>query len=299
MFHESSFQSYLSLERRFSAHTLSAYQSDLAQFTNYCIEHQCLTSVAEVGHFHIRAWVVSLMDAGQSPRSINRKLSCLKTYFRFLKKRGHIQKDPMHKVVAPKVGKRLPVYLQESQMTALFSHIDFPEHYGGQMHRLILEMLYATGMRRSELSNLKIKDIDFERMVFRVQGKGDKMRIAPFAPYLQEQLEHFLQLRKNTFPSNTEPWLLLNSKGEQFSPSSIYQVVRKYLSMVSSAEQRSPHVIRHSFATHLSNAGAELNVIKELLGHSNLAATQIYMHNSVERLLKVYEQAHPKGEEED
>ena len=270
----------------------------MTQFIIHCTEHQCLTSVAEVGHFHIRAWVVSLMDAGQSPRSINRKLSCLKTYFRFLKKRGHIQKDPMQKIVAPKVGKRLPVYLQESQMTALFSHVEFPDHYAGQMHRLILEMLYATGMRRSELSNLKINDIDFERMVFRVKGKGDKMRIAPFAPYLYTQLEHFIQLRKNTFPSNAEPWLLLNSKGEQFSPSSIYQVVHKYLSLVSSAEQRSPHVIRHSFATHLSNAGAELNVIKELLGHSNLAATQIYMHNSVERLLKVYEQAHPKGEEE-
>lgn len=299
MFHEESFYGYLSLERRFSPHTLKAYRGDLSSFIAYCTEQQCLTSLSEVRHLHIRAWVVAQMQAGQSARSIVRRLSCLKTYFKFLKKRGLLEKDPMRKVIAPRMGKRLPVFVQESQMADLFTHIEFADDYGGLLARLLLEILYATGMRRSEASNLKISDIDFSRMVFRVRGKGDKERLIPFARYLFDLLEKFLAVRKTTFPSTDEPWIFLNRKGERYSPESIYQVVRKYLSMVTTLEQRSPHVLRHSFATHLSNQGADLNAIKELLGHSNLASTQVYMHNNIERLLQVYEQAHPKGGEEE
>ena len=186
-------------------------------------------------------------------------------------------------------------------MAALFSHIEFQEDYAGWLSRILLETLYATGMRRSEVSNLKITDLDFSRMVFRVRGKGDKERFVPFARYLSDLLEKFLEARKTGFPGNNEPWLFLNRKGEQFSPESIYYLVRKHLSTVTTLEKRSPHVLRHSFATHLSNHGADLNAIKELLGHSNLASTQVYMHNNIERLIQVYEQAHPKGgaEEED
>jgi integrase/recombinase XerC len=238
------------------------------------------------------------MEAGQSPRSINRRLSCLKTYFKFLRKRGLMAVDPMKKVVAPRTGKRLPVFIQESQMAALFTHVDFGADFGGQQARLILEVLYATGMRRSEASRLKISDLDFSRMVMRVRGKGDKERMLPFASYLIEQFDHFLKLRSALFPTTDEPWLFLNRKGAQLSPESIYQIVRKNLSLVTTVEQRSPHVLRHTFATHLSNNGAELNAIKELLGHSNLAATQIYMHNSIERLMEIYEKSHPKGEDE-
>lgn len=180
-------------------------------------------------------------------------------------------------------------------MAALFSHIQFGEDYSGQLAKVLLEILYATGMRRSEASNLKINDLDFGRMVFRVRGKGDKERMVPFARYLYDLLEQFLELRKSSFPGTSEPWIFLNRKGEKFSPESIYHLVRKYLSTVTTLEQRSPHVLRHSFATHLSNHGADLNAIKELLGHSNLASTQVYMHNNIERLLQVYEQAHPKG----
>jgi integrase/recombinase XerC len=295
VFHEDSFFGYLSLERRFSPHTLTAYQSDLTYFISH-LAGQCLTSVAEVGHSHIRAWIVAQMQAGQSARSINRRLSCLKTYFKFLKKRGLIGKDPMQKVVAPKTGKRLPVFIQEGQMAALFAHVEFADGYMGQLHRLLLEVLYATGMRRSEVANLKLRDLDLERMAFRVSGKGGKERIAPFARYLAVVLENFLKLRAATFP-DADPWLFLNRKGEQITPENIYTIVHKYLSEVTTVEQRSPHVIRHSFATHLSNRGADLNAIKELLGHGNLAATQIYMHNSIERLIEVYEQAHPKGKE--
>lgn len=239
------------------------------------------------------------MQEGQSARSINRRLSCLKTYFRFLKKRRLLDRDPMQKVVAPKTGKRLPVFVQENQMAALFSHVDFGDDYKGRLHRLVLELLYATGIRRSEASNLKINDIDQSRQVLRISGKGNKERLVPFARYLGSLLESFIEIRGNTFPATGQPWLLLNRKGERLRPESIYHIVHDRLSAITTAEQRSPHVLRHSFATHLSNNGADLNAIKELLGHSNLAATQIYMHNSIERLIKVYEQAHPKGKEEE
>lgn len=298
MFHHESFLRHLALERRLSLHTLTAYQSDLDGFVAYIKEYQCLTSVSEVRHLHIRAWAATQMQGGQSARTVNRRLSCLNTYFKYLKKRGLVTSDPMRKVSSPKMGKRLPVFVQESEMATLFSTIEFPAGYKGQSERLMLEILYATGMRRSELVGLKVSDIDLGRMVFRVLGKGGKERLSPFARYLAELLETFLQLRTETFPATSEPWLFLNKTGQQIQPDLVYRVVRKYLSLVTTAEQRSPHVIRHSFATHLSNRGADLNAIKELLGHASLAATQVYTHNSIERLIDVYEQAHPKGKDD-
>lgn len=297
MFYEDAFFNYLRLERRFSPHTLEAYKNDLTGFIAHLTEQQCLSSISELRHLHIRTWVVAQMEAGQSPRSINRRLSCLKTYFRYLRKQGHMSGDPMKKVIGPRTGKRLPVFVQEHQMAALFTHLDFSAEFDGQQQRLLLELLYATGMRRSEASGLKISDIDLSRMVLRVRGKGDKERLLPFAPYLGEIIEAQVDMRRNAFPATKEPWLFLNRKGEQLSPESIYYLVRKSLSLITTVEQRSPHVLRHSFATHLSNNGAELNAIKELLGHSNLAATQVYMHNSIERLIEIYEKTHPKGGE--
>jgi integrase/recombinase XerC len=298
MFHEESFLNYIALERRFSPHTLTAYRNDLLQFVSFLDQTQCLTSVSEVRHLHIRAWIVAKMQAGQSPRSINRRLSCLKSYFKYLKKRGLLEKDPMQKVVAPRSGKRLPVFIPEAHMAELFRFTDFGPEYLPQCRRMILEILYATGLRRSELIQLKLTDIDLGRMVFRVQGKGGKERLVPFASYMVKLLEDFIHLRQATFSDNRASWLLLNKSGEQLSPDFVYYTVKKYLSTITTVEQRSPHVLRHSFATHLSNAGAELNAIKELLGHSSLAATQVYMHNSIERLKKVYDKAHPKGGEE-
>ena len=297
MFHDTSFFSYLSHEKRFSHNTLEAYRGDLEGFIAHVTEQQCLTSIEEVRHFHIRSWIVSMMESGQSPRSINRRLSCLKTYFRFLKKRKLLLKDPMKKVVAPRTGKKLPVFMQENQMEALFSHTVFGDDFVSQQDRLLLELLYATGIRRSEASMLKINDIDFGRTTLRISGKGDKVRLIPFADYLARMLQEFIILRSNTFPSVSSPWLFLNRKGERLIPESIYRIIRKYLSLVTTSEQRSPHVLRHTFATHLSNRGAELNALKELLGHANLAATQVYTHNSIERLKEIYEKTHPKGEE--
>jgi integrase/recombinase XerC len=297
VFYESSFLTHLQKERRLSPHTLAAYTNDLAQFLLYCQDIHSLTSVSEVGHLHIRAWVVSLMEKGQNPRSINRRLSCLKTYFRYLQKNSWLEKDPMQKVIAPKTAKRLPVIIQENEMRLLLSKIQYPEGYAGLLHQVILELLYATGIRRSELASMKVSDIDFSRSVIKITGKGNKMRLAPIASYLSDLLRRFIDFRKETFPTAPDPQLILSIKGVPFSPESIYYIVNKYLSLVSNAEQLSPHVLRHSFATHLSDHGADLNAIRELLGHSNLAATQIYMHNSIGKLKKVYDQAHPKGDE--
>jgi len=296
MFYEESFLQHIALERRLSVHTVTAYRSDLASFLQF-IQEQCLTSVIEVRHWHIRNWAASQLQRGIDARSVNRRLSCLKTYFKYLRSRGWIDQDPMRKVLGPKAGRRLPVFIAEREMETLLTQVAFAPDYGGQLERLLLEVFYGTGLRCSELIQLQVCDVDTSRMVLRVLGKGGRERAVPLARYLVEGLERFLALRAETFPGTRAPWLFLSRKGEPLKPGFVYRVVHKYLTAVSSAEQRSPHVLRHTFATHLSNRGADLNAIKELLGHSSLAATQIYTHNSIGRLIEVYEQAHPKGQD--
>lgn len=295
MFQIDAFLHALEHQRRYAQHTLTAYQSDMHQFVNYLTERQCLTSALEIRHFHIRSWVASMMDGGITPRSINRKLSCLKTYFQYLRKNGAIELDPMKKVLAPKTGKKLPVFVPENQMEILFSQVEFPSGYEGVRDKTILEIFYNTGIRKQELIQLKVLDIDFSRQYFTVKGKGGKERIAPMSSILMQQIETFLAIRNHEFPGMALPWLFLTSSGAQLYPKAVYNIVNRYLSMVTTIEQRSPHVLRHTFATHLTEQGADLNAIKELLGHANLAATQVYTHNSIERLKKVYEQAHPKS----
>lgn len=299
MFHAEPFLAYLEKERRLSPHTLTAYRNDLEQFITYCEDIYSLTSVTGVRHLHIRAWVVAQMEAGQQARTINRRLSCLKTWFKFLQKRQILDKDPMQKVIGPRTGKRLPVVVREPELNLLFEKIQFPSGYKGLLHRTILEILYATGIRRSELTQLTQQDIDFGRSVIRIRGKGNKMRLTPLAAYLSELLHRFIKARNEEFPGTENQQLLLTPRGLPIRPEGVYTIVKRYLSMVSNEEQLSPHVLRHSFATHLSDHGADLNAIRELLGHSNLSATQIYMHNSIEKLKKVYDQAHPKGDEEE
>jgi len=267
----------------------------LEQFIDYLDKSYEMTSAKEVRHIHIRSWMVQLMQGGMASRSVNRKLSALKTYFLFLKRRGHIQLNPMLKVVAPKSGKRLPVFIQQEHLTLLFNEVDFGEGYEGIRNRTILEMLYATGMRRSELIGLKVKNILFTQSSVKVMGKGQKERLIPLSSHLDQVLKLYLKALGEDFSSDDDQWLFVTSKGKQLYPKFVYNLVKRYLSAVTTVEQRSPHVLRHSFATHLSNNGAELNAIKELLGHANLAATQIYTHNSIDKLKKVYEQAHPKA----
>lgn len=288
------FFQYITSEKRLSDNTITAYQLDFKQFTEFLVE-ECLTSVAEVRHIHIRAWVVELMEGGLSARSVNRKLSCLKTYFRFLQKRQLVATNPMLKVAAPKIAKRLPVIVPERNMASLFDEIAWGSEFADLRDRAILELFYSTGMRSSELTHLKISDLDFGNYSVKVLGKGNKERLIPFGKNLAEILRGYLEMRTRTFAGNQEVEVFLSKKGEPISSGGIYQIVKKHLSFVTSQEKRSPHVLRHSFATHLSENGADLNAIKELLGHANLSATQIYTHNSIERLRKVYEQAHPKS----
>ncbi len=294
--HDTAFLEHLEFEKRFSSHTLTAYRSDLNQFSTFLADFYELTSVTEVRHTHIRSWMVQLMQNQVQSRSINRKLSCLKTFFKYLQKRGFLDKNPMQKVIAPKMGKRLPTFVHRQKLELMFEEVDFGKDYAGARNRMILELLYGTGMRRSELIGLKIEDIDLQLSKLRVLGKGNKERIIPISTHLQELIHEYLAIRTENFGAEKSASFLLTDKGTSLYPKLVYNIVNRYLSQVTTIEQRSPHVLRHSFATHLSGNGADLNAIKELLGHASLAATQVYTHNSIERLQEVYKQAHPKAE---
>ena len=292
---EKSFLQYLQYEKRFSPNTLTAYRKDLEQFLQFIKEEMGLTSVAEVGHPHIRTWMVHLIGQGRSARTANRKLSTLKAYFKFLIRRNHLTADPTAKVSAPKIGKRLPGSLKKTELSQLFQQIEFEDGYSGARSRMILELLYATGMRRSEAIGLELKDIDFHSLQIRISGKGGKERLVPISRALADNLTAYLLEREQAFPGQGGSKLFLTDKGRPLYPKLMYNIVHKYLSMVTSNDIRGPHALRHSFATHLSENGADLNAIKALLGHSSLASTQVYTHNSIERLRQVYKKAHPKA----
>lgn len=290
------FLDYLRYEKRFSPHTLTAYESDMSQFVEFLQKTYDLSNPGEIQHTHVRSWMVDLMERGNVPRSINRKLSCLKSFFKYLRKQGEITTNPMLKVISPKTGKRLPVFVPEKAMSLLFEKVDFGEGHAGLRNRLVMEVFYCTGIRKSELVGLKTADVDFSTNHIKVYGKGGKERLIPVARHLAELLRQYIELRRVLYPGNEVANLILSDKGKPLTASNVYSLVKRYLSMVTTVEKRSPHVLRHSFATHLSNSGADLNAIKELLGHSSLASTQVYTHNSIEKLKKVYLQAHPKAE---
>ena len=295
---ETSFLQYLEFEKRFSLHTITAYKKDLQQFLLFIKEEGGLSSVKEVRHPHVRSWMVHLLSEGMSSRSINRKLSTLKAYFRFMMKRGYLDHNPTDKVPVPKIGKRLPSNLKKDEISRLFDLVQEEEGFPGFRNRLMIEMLYATGMRRSELINLLISDFDTSRQQLIVKGKGGKIRIIPISTELRKKLENYLTLRAIEFTDISLPYLFLTDKGKKLYPKFVYRTVHRYLSLVTNNEYRGPHALRHSFATHLSENGADINAIKALLGHSSLASTQVYTHNSIERLREVYQQAHPKAEED-
>ena len=290
-----SFLQYLEFEKRFSVHTILAYKKDLEQFLHYTQHTFDITDPKDITHQHIRSWVVSLIGQKVKAQSIRRKLSSLKSYFKFLMQRKALAQDPMLKVVTPKVGKRLPVVVHADNLKVLFDEIVFPLGFSGLRDRLLLELLYHSGIRRSELIGLCWEDFDMAKQTFKVLGKGNKERLIPFGGALKTLLYSYQEAREATFEDNATKELLVTDKGRKLYPKLVYNIVKRYLSMVSTVEQRSPHVLRHSFATHLSENGADLNAIKSLLGHSNLAATQIYTHNSIEKLKKVYQKAHPKA----
>ena len=262
--HTELFFQYISSEKRLSKNTLIAYEMDLKQFTEFLIP-ECLTSVTEVRHLHIRSWIVEMMQHEANPRSINRRLSCLKTYFKFLQKRGLIMGNPMAKVVSPKTAKRLPESVTERKLDLLFTQKEWADTFTEQRNRAILETFYSTGMRLSELTGLKISSIDFGSSRIKVLGKGNKERLIPFGKNLNDILRGYLHKRTEAFPATLKTDFFLTKEGTAMGGSSVYQVVKKNLGLVTSQDKRSPHVLRHSFATHLSENGADLNAIKELL----------------------------------
>ena len=266
----------------------------MRQWVHFVYQYE-LGGIDEVRHTHVRGWIVNLMEAKISARSINRKLSCLKTYFKFLLRRGYITQNPMQKIISPKTGKRLPETVSEKSMGLLLEHVEFGTGYSGARDRTIMEVFYQTGIRSGELQSLQLSDVDLQRHQIKVVGKGGKERLVPFGGGLAKLLQSYLMARRDAFSEVPHHDLFLTDHGEPPYRKLMYNIVHKYLSMVTTIEQRSPHVLRHSFATHLSDHGADLNAIKELLGHANLSATQIYTHNNIEKLKRVYAQAHPKA----
>lgn len=289
------FLQYLQYEKRFSQHTIIAYENDLLQFSLYLKKTYELENLMEARHLHVRSWLVSLMESGTGSRSINRKLSSLKTYFKFNMKNGHIDSNPLAKVIAPKIAKRLPVFIQKNQVELLWDHHHFGEGFAGLRDRLIFEIFYATGMRLSELISLTDQSIDLYGLSMKVLGKGNKERIIPFNQQLKSTFKEYISLRNRTFSSGSFPALIVSDSGEKMKPRKVYGIVNSVLKEITTVEKKSPHVLRHTFATHLLNNGAEINAIKELLGHSSLAATQVYTHNTIDKLKDIYKKAHPRA----
>jgi integrase/recombinase XerC len=289
-----SFEKYLKYERRYSDHTVRSYMNDLEQFSVYLNAQLGMADELELKHFHVRSWIVHLMQDNYTAKTVNRKMSTLKSYFKYLKKSGHMQSNPTAKVIAPKIAKRLPVVIREERLEDLLDQpIDHDDFVGVRNH-LVIELLYTTGIRRSELINLK--DVDFNHALrqIKVLGKGNKERIIPISDKLIDKIRAYQELKKSEDLDACQ-YLIITVKGKQSYPKLIYTIVHRQLTLVSTAKKRSPHILRHSFATHLANQGAELNAIKEIMGHANLSATEIYMHNSIDRLRTVYKKAHPKS----
>ncbi|WP_242926625.1 tyrosine-type recombinase/integrase [Pontibacter vulgaris] len=289
------FFKYLQYEKRYSPHTLTSYHTDLGQFSNYLEQVYQITDPAEADHTIIRSWLLTLVQQHIQPRSINRKIACLRSYYRFLLSQQRIPANPMLRIKAPKVSKKLPGFVLEEPFNSFLDSFEFEENFEGQRDRLILEFLYGTGIRLAELVNISHSDIDLRARTVRVLGKGNKERIVPINDSLLTCLENYTALKKTYFTDNNSEKLLVTNKARPVYPKFVYRVVKKYISLVTTSEHNSPHVLRHSFATHLLNNGADLNAIKELLGHSSLAATQVYTHNSIEKLKSIFEKAHPKA----
>jgi len=292
---------YLRFEKRYSAHTILAYHTDLDDFTQFLSLQYSVTDLLMADHTLIRSWLVSLIDRKISTRSVTRKLSTLKSFYRYCQKQGLLKVNPMLKVVAPRVTKQLPVFLTGDNLHTLLHSVEFEPGYEGVRDKMILTLFYATGIRRAELVQINVSDLDLDAGTLKVLGKRNKERIVPLGANVINLLNEYL-IERNTFLSentqivqNNTPTLFVTTKGLAVYPRLIHNIVHKYLSMIASNSKLSPHVLRHTFATHMLDDGADLNAIKEILGHSSLAATQVYTHNTIEKLKTIYKQAHPRA----
>ncbi|RYE90102.1 MAG: integrase [Cytophagaceae bacterium] len=291
------FLDFLRYEKRFSPHTVTSYQTDLRQFAAFLKQEYELGDSTQATHPLIRGWIVSLMEQDLDPRTVNRKVVCLSSYYKFLLRTHRIEANPMLRIRAPKMAKKLPEFVPEESLNRLLNSFEFEPTFAGVRDQLVLEMLYGTGIRLSELLGITEHDVNASARTVRVTGKGNKQRIVPLNASLVLVLEKYgAALAAEFGPASANSPLLRTDKGEPLYEKLVYRTVKKYLSQVStSAAQQHPHALRHAFATHLLGKGADLNAIKELLGHASLAATQVYTHLSVDRLKSVFEQAHPRA----
>ncbi len=292
-----SFLNYLRYERNYSDYTVISYSKDLTQFEEYVkANHEGIFSPETIDSDIVRNWIVFLLDSKISPTSANRKLSSLKSFFKFLIKQGVIPSNPLKLVTGPKTKKPIPYFIKESEMDLLLDGDGFSADFEGVRNRLILELLYDTGIRRSELVGIKNTDIDYDASLIKITGKRNKQRLIPFAEGLKNLMLAYIDIRNREIDP-TGKWFLIRSNGEQLSVGIVYYIVKKSLSEITMLAKRSPHVLRHSFATSMLNNGAELNAVKEILGHSSLASTSVYTHTTFEELKKVYH-AHPRAKKE-
>lgn len=287
------FLSYLNLQKRFSPLTTKNYAIDLKQFFNFLNQEVYDSRLSEISYQHIRSFIASLIDKKISTVSVNRKISCLKSFFKYVLKNNLILNNPMQKIQGPKMPKRLPVFIDENQIDKIFNQLKFDPGFEGIRNKLLIDVLYQTGLRRAELINLKETDLDLISLQLKVLGKRNKERIIPFSIHLKRSIQEYLNAKHENNLINS--FLFVNLKNIQLSPQALTKIVSEILSEVTTNKKKSPHVLRHTFATHLLNRGADINAIKELLGHANLSATQIYTHNTIEKLKKSYNQAHPRS----
>ena len=287
------FLEYLLLEKGYSKHTITAYKTDLIAFNDFCEVVYDLDSLVSINYVQVRSWVVSLVDADISNNTVNRKVSSLKSFYKFLQKIGEIETNPLAKHKALKVPKKVQVPFTSKEINQVILNINKNKDFDSIRNKLLVELLYSTGMRRGELINIKERDIDKANCTIKVLGKRNKERFVPILSSVLDTLNEYLRLRnENQFDSE---FLLITSKGNKIYETLVYRIINSYFSQVSSKVKKSPHILRHSFATHLLNEGADLNSVKELLGHSSLASTQVYTHNSLDAIKKVYNQAHPRS----
>lgn len=290
-----SYLDYLKFEKRYSPHTLLSYQNDIHSFFTYLEKHFGDMPLGEITHSFVRSWLADLKEKKNTGKSINRKISSLRSFFKYHLKRGALEATPMAKVIAPKISKRLPVFVKEAEALQLIETLgQSTDNWKILNARMLITLFYSTGMRLSELIGLKERQIDASRMQIRVLGKGNKERLIPLNRELIDLIQAYQEQKKREL-GNSEDFLLVTEKGKKMYPKYAWLLVNKYLGQASTLDKKSPHVLRHTFATHLMNNGADLNAVKELLGHASLAATQVYTHNTIEKLKDVYKKAHPKA----